>query len=430
MTVDHYVVLGVARPRAEWFRDVAQWATTAMIPVDFLKCLSLEEVKVRLAGGRRCSALLLDSALLALDRELIEDARETGCAVLVVDEGGPVRDWPALGVAAVLPAPLARDALVDALAAHARAVDRVAVSALDGIAQLVPEPTGAVAAVCGPGGTGVTSVASALAHGLVSFGRQRVLLADLARHAEQAVLHDVRDVVPGVQELVELHRNRRPADDEIRALTFDVVDHGYHLLLGLRQAGQWTTIRPRSWSAAFESLRRCFGVTVCDVTADFEGEDETGSTDVEDRNLLARTAVRSADVVLAVGRPGVKGTHALVRVLVDLVATGVPADRIVPVLNEAPRHPKVRAELASALADLASPAMSGGSMASPVFLPSRRVDAAWRDAAPIPAPLPGLLAGAFEAVRQRVGAVAPTGAAVEHELVRPGSLGHWAEEVG
>jgi hypothetical protein len=428
MTPRHYVVLGVARPRAEWFRDVAQWATTAMVPVDFLKCVSFEEVQVRLAAGRRCSAVVLDSGLLALDREAIEGARAAGCAVLVVDEGGPARDWQALGVSAVLTAPLARDAFVEALAAHARPVDRAAVGALDEVARPVTEPTGSVAALCGPGGTGVTSAAAALAQGLAARGGRRVLLSDLARRAEQAVLHDVRDVVPGVPELVELHRNRQPAGGEVRALTFDVVDRRYHLLLGLRHASQWTTIRPRSWFAAFESLRRCFGVTVCDVTADFEGEDETGSSDVEDRNLLARTAVRSADAVFAVGQPGVKGTHALVRVIGDLVAAGVPATRIVPVLNEAPRHPKVRAELSSTLAELVSPALGGATTASPVFLPSRRVEAAWRDAAPIPAPLPALLSGAFEAVRQRLGAVAPVG--TELELVLPGSLGHWSEDVG
>ena len=31
MPTDRYVVLGVARPRVEWFRVVSQWATTAAV---------------------------------------------------------------------------------------------------------------------------------------------------------------------------------------------------------------------------------------------------------------------------------------------------------------------------------------------------------------------------------------------------------------
>ena len=31
MSGDRYVVLGLARPRAEWFRRVGQWSTTAVV---------------------------------------------------------------------------------------------------------------------------------------------------------------------------------------------------------------------------------------------------------------------------------------------------------------------------------------------------------------------------------------------------------------
>ena len=151
------------------------------------------------------------------------------------------------------------------------------------------------------------------------------------------MLHDVRDVVPGIQELVEAHRSRRPSAAEVEALTFSVVERRYALLLGLRRARYWTTLRPRAFAAAFESLRAAYGVVVCDVTADLEGEDEVGSADVEERNLMARTVVPTADVVFAVGRPGVKGVHALVRVLTDLGRAGIPAGRVVPVFNLAPR---------------------------------------------------------------------------------------------
>jgi hypothetical protein len=223
---------------------------------------------------------------------------------------------------------------------------------------------------------------------------------------------------------VDAHRSGRPGADEVRSLTFAVLERRYHLLLGLRHARYWSTLRPRSFEASLWSLRSTFGAVVCDVTADFESEDDTGAAEVEERNLMARTAVRSADVVFAVGRPGVKGVHALVRVLADLAAAGVPPERTVPVINAAPRHPRARAELAAAVAELGSPIQGSGRMVGTLFLPVRKVEAALRDAVPLPAPLPTLLAGACAAVLDRCG---PAAGAATASLtpVLPGSIGHW-----
>jgi len=205
-----------------------------------------------------------------------------------VDDGHARHDWVGLGAAAVLPTDLSRELLPDALASHATMVGRGAASPLnDGAAGLDVPAWRGVAVVCGPGGTGTSTVAAALAQGLGHAGGTPgdVLLADLALHAEQAMLHDVRDVVPGIKELVEAHCSRRPGPEEVRALTFAVVERRYHLLLGLRRARYWSILRPRSFEAALWSLRTTFGAVVCDVTADFDSEDDAGSTDVEERNL-------------------------------------------------------------------------------------------------------------------------------------------------
>ncbi len=436
MATDRFVLLGLARPRVEWFRAVGQWATSAAIPAEFLKCVSVEELRARLQSGRTFSAVLLDGGMASVDRDILEVARDAGCVVLVVDDARSRHDWVGLGAGAVLPTNLTREALLDALASHAAMIGRGATSPLDegGPSSDVSTWRGLVAAVCGPGGTGASTVAAALAQGLGHDPQSEtdVVLADLALHAEQAMLHDVRDVVPGIQELVEAHRSRRPTAEEVRALTFSVVERRYHLLLGLRRARYWATLRPRSFQAAVDSLRATFGVVVCDITADFEAEDDAGSSDVEERNMMARTAVRSADVVFVVGRPGVKGLHALVRVLAELSAAGVPAGRMVPVLNEAPRQPRARAELTAALAELVGPALAGGRTVAPLFLPSRRVEEALRDAVGLPAPLPSLLAGAFLAVVDRLGPSNPVAAAVEPVLERvvPGSLGAWNDDEG
>ena len=371
--------------------------------------------------------MLVEGSLPTLDRDLVDAAGAAGCPVVAVDDRRGPRDWSALGVAGVLPDFFDPKALVDTLAAHSAPIERgdaVPTGAVEGPAI---GRRGLVAVVCGPGGTGASTAAMALAQGLGSGPRHggAVLLADLALHAEQAMLHDAHDVVPGIQELVEAHRSRSPSPEEVRGLTFHVPDRGYRLLLGLRNARAWSTIRPRAFAAAFDVLCSTFGVVVCDTDPDLEGEEEGGSIEVEERHLMARAAASRADVVFAVGVAGMKGLHSLVRVLAELEAFGVPPSRVVPVLNRAPKSPSARAEMAGALAALAR---AGGNAAlpSPVFLPDRRVEEALRQGQRLPTAITEPLAGAFAAVTDRGGrGVADAG---EGKLVRPGTLGSWTDD--
>ena len=433
MARERFVVVGVARARSLWFRAVAQWTTSAAIPAEFVKCVSVDEVRAHLAAGRAFSAALMDGGLPRVDRELIAAAREAGCPVLVVDEATSRRDWLALGAAAVLPSNFDRDQLLEALAGHAAMVGGGdAVGAIDAD----PDPTqvrlARTVAVCGAGGTGASTAAIALAQ---QFAAESdidgpVLLADLALQAEQAMLHDARDIVPGIQELVESHRGRHVSAAEVRSLTFDIPARGYQLLLGLRRPRYWSTIRPRSFQAAFSSLQRSFATVVCDIAAEFEGEDDGGSADIEERNIMARTAAQQADAVVVVGAGGLKGLHSLVRVVGDVLDLGVPANRIVPVVNLAPRSPRVRAETTAAFSELlALPRSTAGELSPPVYVPRRKVDAAIRDGAPLPAPLGPVLAGAVRATWTRASR-RPAIAVAEPQAVVPGSLGSWTAEEG
>jgi len=402
MAAERYVLLGLAPARAEWFRAVAHWATGASIPAEFVKCLSPEQLRAQLSSGRAFSAVLVDAA--AADRDLLDAAERAAVPVMVV--GSVDAD---LAVAAALPRRFGPDHLLDALAAHARPVDPTDTAALDPAMAAPPEPLGAgrVLAVCGPGGTGASTVAIALAQGLPG----RVLLADLKLNAEQAMLHDSRDLIPGVQDLVEAHRARRPVLDEVRRLTYRVDERGYDLLLGLRRARLWPALRRRAVEAAFDSLQAGWDTVVCDIDADVEGEAEGGSADVEDRNVLARTAVGRAAALVVVGLPGMKGLHSMLRVVAD-----VPADVVVPVFNRAPRSPRARAELAAGLREL-----SRRSLAPPVFLPDRRVDDLFRHGGRLPPVLTGPLVAAL------VDAPARPVEAPEPVRIAPGSLGVWAE---
>lgn len=419
------MVLGLAQPRSGWFRSTAQWANSGTIPAEFVKCVSGEELRARLSSGRPFSALLIDAALPALDRDLVDTARAAGSVTIAVDDRRGTRDWDALGVVAVLPDFFDPKALLDVLTAFATMIGRSDELPGDAAPHTATVRRGRVATVCGPGGTGASTVAVALAQG---FGDERrepgaVLLADLALHAEQAMLHDARDVVPGVQELVEAHRSRRVPPEEVRALTFDIHERGYQLLLGLRQARSWTTIRPRAFEAAFESLRTAYRLVVCDTDADLEGEDEGGSIEVEERHVMSRTAALRADAVFAVGLPGMKGLHSLVRVLSELRHVGVAPGRVVPVVNRAPRTGRGRAEVAATLEALSG--TGGPAFAPPVFLPDRRVEEPLLDGIRLSSTLTQPLRGAFAAIVDHEGAASPAGG-TEPQLVRPGSLGAWS----
>lgn len=431
---ERFVVLGLAHPRAAWFAEVGRWATAAALPVEFVKCVSVEELRARLASGRPFSAALVDTALPGIDRDLLDRARSAGCPVLAVDDGRGGhrgRDWRALGADAVLSAGFERAELLDALNAHAEAITR------GEIASAVPAPApaatwqGRLVAVTGTGGAGTSTVAAALAQGLGDDPRHAgvTVLADLALHAHQAVLHDSGDVVPGLPELVDAHRYGQPSIDDVRALTFDVADRGYQLLLGVRRHRDWTTIRPRAAAAAVASLRRAYRVVVADVDADLEGEADVGSADVEERNALARTTVGQASVLVVVGQPGVTRLHALVRRVEHLLEHGARPSQVITVLNRSPRSPRARAEHTRALASLFAAVGGGDQLPSPLHLPERRgLDDLVRDARRLPPSIAGPVTAAVAGLLEQVGSsVNPSGDA-EPVPVAAGSLGPWSDD--
>jgi hypothetical protein len=146
---------------------------------------------------------------------------------------------------------------------------------------------------------------------------------------------------------------------------------------------------------------------------------------------MARTTARQADVVLAVGRPGMQGIHALTRVLRDLLGADVAHERIFPVITWAPRSPRVRAELTATVSALLTQSGVNEPVASPIFVPERRrLDELLRDASRLPAALTGPPSGAVRALFDLAPARPSDTAEHEPMRVRPGSLGSWSEELG
>lgn len=427
MSADRYVLLGLARVRATWFSEVSRWATSAMIPADFVKCVSVDDVRARLASGRAFSALLVDELVAGLERDLVDTARTAGCAVIIVHDGRLRRDWIALGASAALDASFERGDLLATLEANAATISHAEElpDTSAGTTNSSPHSRGALIAVTGPGGAGSSTTAMALAQGLarVPTNRHLVLLADLALDADLAMLHDARDVVPGVQELIESFRSGSPTGAELRSFMFDDAVRGHHLLLGLRRHRDWTSVRPRALEAALEGLLSTYRFVVADVDSDLEGSDETGSVEVEERNLLARTTIPRADVVVVTGNPGVKGTHTIVRTIASLLDHGVDANRILPALVRVPRAPRLKAEMTRALADLLTdPRRLAVAVNPPVFVSERRrLDEIIRDGKLLPDQLARPITAAVEALLARH---EPEPLAIAEPVkVAPGSLG-------
>ena len=428
MAAERFVVLGVAQARSAWFSEVARWATSAMLPIEFVKAMSLEEVRVRLRSGRAYSALLVDDGLIGVDRDLVELASDAGCAVIVIDSGRSPRRWSELGASARLAATFERTELHQVLQQVATPISRpehAGVPATEG------QPTpfrGRLVAVVGAPGAGRSTIAAAVAQGLAADPRHTdmVCLADLALDADQAMLHGSPDVVPGLIELVEGHRSGAPSIDAVRSLTWQVTERGYHLLLGLRRHRDWTAVRPRAFAAALLGLQRAFRIVVADVDADLEGEQATGSVDVEERNTIARTAVSTADLVLVVGEPGLKGLHSHLRVARAVLGHGVPGARVVPVINLSPKGPRARAELTSAFATLLG--VDGPGVPSPLHVAERRrLDDVHRDGIRFPDAWLSPVVSSVQAILDRE---VDDALKLDPDLepVRPGSLGAWSED--
>jgi MinD-like ATPase involved in chromosome partitioning or flagellar assembly len=380
VSAERYVVVCLATARSAWLARLSHWVNAGMLSVDLVRCLTPAEFNAAVQS-RAISLALVEEMARHTDRDLLAGIRATGASPVVVTAAGPARrDWLALGADATLTSEFELAELTDLLRTRARPQWQpdAAAPPSGGRAH-----AGRLVAVCGPGGTGASTVAIALAQGLAQSGsasvRRQVLLADLVPGGQQALLHGGGAVPGGLALLVESHRRRGPAPSDIGELTYDVAARGYSLLTGLAHRRGWTAVRPAALEAALSALLGAFDVVVCDVASDFEGEADGGSIDVEERNAAARSSLARASAVVVVGQPGVKGTHSLIRLFEDVLASGVDGSRVVAVVNRARRGPVGRGEVAAALR-LVTP----GADPTVVFVPDRPVERAIVDALRLP----------------------------------------------
>jgi hypothetical protein len=294
-----------------------------------------------LTSGRRYSAMVA----FGVDCTLAATAVGLGVPVIEVTRHSPPAELAAAIAALAAPVSLVDDPLTLGPASVFRSP------------RSSPSRDGRLLAVCGPGGTGASSIAAALAEAFArpspapdrpaallspapdrpaappSAGRRaavgrRVLLADFARRGDQAFLHGLEDPPRGLLQLVDCGRYRQITAADVRRHT--VARSGFRLLPGLRRPGHWTAISPSGFDQLLLLLAALFEVVVADVTGDFEGEADSGSCDVEERNHMARRTAGVADIVVVVGVPGANGTRRLAQAVDDLLNLGVDPARIQP----------------------------------------------------------------------------------------------------
>lgn len=417
-----FVVATLAPPRRRWVRDLSRWATTGDLPADVLTCLAGDELRALLGTGRPLSLVLVDAGTTALDRDLVAEVRAAGCAAVVVDDGRRQRDWESIGCAELVPEPHGPESVADVLGRHGRPVDdegRRPARAL-GLGRSTPSPA-TVIAVTGTGGSGASTVAAALAQSFgAPAGRQvPTALVDGSRRAAQTVLHAPDDVVPGLTELVDAHRNDAPDPELVRTFLRPVPRRGYDLLVGLRRTRDWAGLRPLALGAALDGLARTYRTVVVDHDPDVDGMAATGSVEVEERHALSRWAVDRADLVVMVGRPDLAGLHALSSLRADLFDHGVAPDRLLVVLNG------VRAARLRQVGDVELRRAVGGPF---VAVPhARRLEEAHRNVAPLPRSLVSTVGAAAADGLRRAG---PAALSDRSTVVAPGELGTRLDQFG
>jgi hypothetical protein len=239
------------------------------------------------------------------------------------------------------------------------------------------------------------------------------VLVDLTRHGGLRHRFGLGPAMPGIS---EIHAGTRL--DACLA----PIDRRLLLVAGQRDPSDWTTVTdPGPIGSALAQMRARGWVVVCDLGSDLEGFERTGSLDVADRHLGARTAAALADAVVLVTAPHGEGLWHAAGTVRDLMGCGVALGRVAVVIARAPRRRarrslRLRAQVMAASVPTWPPNAA-------LVLPERRL--LRRAPTGRPRALPGVdqrrLATHLSSLARSP--VPPSGEGVDGLLVAPGSLG-------
>jgi MinD-like ATPase involved in chromosome partitioning or flagellar assembly len=407
-------LLGLVSRTASWPQRLEAWSLAGAVPFTVSYCQSVAHLQARLDTATTPRGVLLDGDLSLVDRDLLAGIAAADGVAVVIAGARRRRQWRDLGAAAALPNGFEQHHLLAALR-----------SVLPADHSPPPRaPASPLVAVTGAGGTGASVTAIAVAQGLAA-ARRRVLLVDCCLHAEQAMLHNAHGGHAGLLDVIDLHAERSLERHQVRQLALGIVERGYYLLPGLTRARHWSRVPSGSLQSTLRAVREAFDVVVADIDPDVEGEAQGGSIEVEERNVLARTVALEADAIVVVGQATMKGVHALVRVMAELLEIGLRPERLLPVLNHAPAAAGARAELGRAVGHLMEGVTADRSVRPVLYAPTVELEEQLREREAVADTWATLLAGAVTSLVDRssdddVRSRAP-------EPVAAGTLGHWAD---
>src|SRR4051794_38341457 len=254
------------------------------------------------------------------------------------------RRTPSVDPAFEAPAMPAADVAVD----EETRVRRIPTSAARAMTEL-PARRGTVVAVWGPeGAPGRTSLAIALAGELADTGAA-VALADADTHAAAvAPALGLLDEAPGFAAACRLAGSGAldRAQFERIAQPHRAGRGEIQVLTGLGRASRWPELTAERVAGVLTAARDWADVTVVDVAASFEHDEEL-MTDLNAprRNAATIEVLRSADLVVAVGAADPIGLSRFLRAHADLAGL-VDPDRAVTVINKG-RSPAIGVNPAS-----------------------------------------------------------------------------------
>nr|WP_281370343.1 hypothetical protein [Microbacterium pseudoresistens] len=182
---------------------------------------------------------------------------------------------------------------------------------------------GRVVAVWGPhGAPGRTTIAIELAAALTRSGP--VSLVDADTHAPAvALLLGLGDDGPGLAAACRRAETGGLDDSELTRLsrTVDTSQGPLEVLTGLNRPARWPELTPGRLRGALDACRGWTRTTVVDVAAALEADEELMSDlSVPRRNAAARTALESADHIVAVASADALGLARFVRAYSELRA--------------------------------------------------------------------------------------------------------------
>lgn len=353
---------------------VAEYLSAATDLTLVRRCADLSEL-LAVAEAARVSVVVVSAGFPGIDRSAVARLRE--CGVTVVGVISPWDEHDALAAWSVPTVPL--ESGPEELLALVRAAgvpDRVPVPSTAAqpadAAASTAEPDasredGVVVVVWGPpGAPGRTTLAVNLAAELAA-GGVATLLVDADTHAASVAQHlALLDEAPGVAAATRLADAGR-LDVRSLAAVAPVATPGLRVLTGLPRADRWPEIRDESLTHVLQVARRLAAVTVVDVSAPLEeDEDLSYDTRAPRRNAATLAALRTADRIIAVGAADPVGLQRLVRGLADLAAMGKSdADVVVTKV----RSSAVGAHPESVIADSLD---RFASVTSPAFIPDDR----------------------------------------------------------